>query len=39
MNEKGVAPETASELLKTLPSTFNEWAPGANRSVLQEVSS
>ena len=39
MNEKGVAPETASELLETLPPTFNEWAPGGNRGVLQEVSS
>ena len=39
MNEKGVAPKTASELLETLPPTFTEWAPGANRSALQEVSS
>ena len=39
MNEKGVAPETASELLETLPSTFTEWAPGANRSVLETFSS
>ena len=39
MNEKGVAPKTASELLETLPPTFTEWAPGAKRSVLQEVSS
>ena len=27
MNEKGVAPETASELLETLPPTFAEWPP------------
>jgi hypothetical protein len=39
MNEKGVAPDTAGELLETLPPTFTEWAPGANRGVLQEVSS
>jgi hypothetical protein len=39
MNEKGVASETASELLETLPSTFNEWVPGANRSVLETFSS
>ena len=39
MNEKGVAPETASELLETLPPTFTEWAPGANRSVLETFSS
>ena len=39
MNEKGVAPKTASELLETLPPTFNEWAPEASTSVLQEVSS
>jgi hypothetical protein len=39
MNEKGVAPKTASELLETLPPTFNEWAPGANRSVLETFSS
>ena len=34
MNEKGVAPETASELLGTLPSSFAEWPPQANRAVL-----
>ena len=34
MNEKGVAPETSSELLGTLPSTFAEWPPQANRAVL-----
>jgi hypothetical protein len=39
MNEKGVASKTASELLKTLPPTFTEWAPGANRSVLETFSS
>jgi hypothetical protein len=37
MNEKGVAPETASELLETLPSTFTEWTLRADRSVLGEV--
>jgi hypothetical protein len=37
LNEKGVAPETASELLETLPSTFTEWALRADRSVLGEV--
>ena len=39
MSEAGVHTDTAGELLKDLPPTFNEWAPGANRSVLQEVSS
>jgi len=39
MNEKGVAPKTASELLETLPPTFTEWATGANRSVLETFSS
>jgi len=39
MNEKGVAPKTANELLETLPPTFTEWAPGANRSVLETFSS
>jgi hypothetical protein len=39
MSEAGVSSDTAGELLKDLPPTFNEWAPGANRSVLQEVSS
>ena len=27
MDEKGVAPDTASALLETLPPTFTEWAP------------
>ena len=39
MNEKGVHPETAGELLKDLPPTFAEWAPGANRSRIEKVSS
>ena len=39
MNEKGVAPKTASELLETLPPTFTEWAPGASKSVLETFSS
>ena len=39
MNEKGVAPETASELLGTLPSTFAGWPPQANRAVLGKASS
>ena len=39
MSEAGVHADTAGELLKGLPRTFNEWAPGANRSVLQGVSS
>ena len=39
MNEKGVAPETASELLGALPPTFAEWAPQANRAVLGKASS
>ena len=39
MSEAGVPANTAGELLKDLPPTFNEWAPKANRSVLQEVSS
>ena len=39
MNEKGLAPDTASELLGTLPSTFAEWPPQANRAVLGKASS
>jgi hypothetical protein len=38
MNEKGVHPETAGELLKGLPRTFNE-CPGVNRSRIEKVSS
>ena len=28
-----------AKLLETLPPTFTEWAPGANRSVLETFSS
>ena len=39
MNEKGVAPETASELLETLPSTFTEWPPTSQTSCIGKASS
>ena len=39
MDEKGVAPETAGELLRDLPPTFNEWPSGGGRSVLETFSS
>jgi hypothetical protein len=32
MSEAGVPADTAGELLKDLPPTFNEWAPGAKIS-------
>ena len=39
MSEAGVSTNTAHELLKDLPPTFNEWAPGGGRSVLETFSS
>jgi hypothetical protein len=38
MNDKGVASDTASALLETLPPTF-EWPPQASRGVSGAVSS
>ena len=39
MSEAGVPANTAGELLRDLPPTFIELAPGAKISVLQVVSS
>ena len=39
MNEKGVASGNRQRTPGTLPSTFNEWPPQANRAVLGKASS